>query len=131
MPKLHVLPPEGTMQYQRNVSFEEQVGTWLLKSGWQVFYPKSDHGHKTDLVVSNGPNFYRIQVKTLTKLDCNQVVVNKWQGSLVDYVVYFVHDAGFGYVVRAFENPHMILSRTSHVRFNASDADFCRAFQKI
>lgn len=49
----------------------------------------------------------------------------------MDYLVYFVHDAGFGYVVRAFEKPHMILSRTSHVRFNASDADFCRAFQKI
>lgn len=131
MPKLHILPPEGTLQYQRNVSFEDQVGSWLLKSGWQVFYPKSDHGHKTDLVVSNGPNFYRIQVKTLVKPDSNQVVQNKWQGSLVDYVVYFVHEKGFGYVVRAFENSQMVLSRTSHVRFNASDVDFCRAFQRI
>lgn len=61
------------MKYQRNVSFEDQVGSWLLKSGWQVFYPKSDHGHKTDLLVSNGPNFYRIQVKTLEKRTCQEL----------------------------------------------------------
>lgn len=131
MPKLQILPPEGTLKYQRNISFEDQVGSWLLKSGWQVFYPKSDHGHKTDLLVSNGPNFYRIQVKTLEKPDCNQIVQNKWQGSFVTYVVYFIHNTDFGYVVRAFNKPQMALSRTSHIRFNTIDVDFCRAFENI
>lgn len=131
MPKLHTLPPEGTLQYQRNVSFEEQAGSWLLKDGWQVFYPKCDHGHKTDLLVSNGPDFFRIQVKTLCKPDCNQVVQNKWKGSDVHYVIYFIHDEGHGYVVRPFKESEMVLNRTSHVRFKRNDVDFCRAFQQI
>lgn len=131
MPKLQSLPSEGTLKYQRNVSFEDQVGTWLLKCGWQVFYPKSDHGHKTDLLVSNGPNFYRIQVKTLEKADCHQWVQNKWQGSGVDYVIYFVHHEGFGYVCRPFTASRMRLCKLSHVRFKANDEDFCRAFETI
>jgi hypothetical protein len=37
--------------------------------GLQVFLPLLDHGHKTDLLVSDGPNDYRIQIKTIEAQD--------------------------------------------------------------
>lgn len=131
MPTLHTMPPEGTLKYQRNISFEDQVGTWLSRSGWEVFYTRTDHGHKTDVLVSNGPKFYRLQVKTLCKSDPNQIVQNKWRESRVDYVIYFVHDQEFGYVIKPFEDPQMKLNRTSHIRFVSSNKDFCHAFHRM
>jgi len=37
-----------------------------------------DHYMKTDLLVSDGNNFYRIQVKTIESHDESHVVENKW-----------------------------------------------------
>lgn len=131
MPTLHHLPSEGTLKYQRNISFEDQVGTWLSRSGWEVFYPRTDHGHKTDVLVSSGPNFYRLQVKTLCKACPDQIVQNKWRDSQVDYVIYFIPEEGFGYVVKPFKERCRMLSRTSHIRFKSTDQDFCQAFHRI
>jgi hypothetical protein len=40
-----------------------------MEDGWQVFVPLLDHGHKTDLLVSDEPNYYRIQIKTIEAQD--------------------------------------------------------------
>jgi hypothetical protein len=37
----------------------------LMQDGWQVFSPILDHGHQTDLLISDGPNYYRMQIKTV------------------------------------------------------------------
>lgn len=130
MPVLH-LPSQGTLQYQENVSFENQVATWLLKHGWEVYYPMCDHGHQTDLLVSNGLSFFRLQVKTLKKPGFEQVVVNKWANSRVDYVIYFIHNQSVGCIARAFSEAQIPLYRTSHVRFRTAEESFCRAFALI
>lgn len=57
--------PQPTKQFCENVSFENQVEAWLLHDGWEVFKPNVDHGSKTDVLISDGNLYYRIQVKSL------------------------------------------------------------------
>jgi hypothetical protein len=42
----------------KNMAFESTVVSWLMHDGWQVFLPILDHGHKTDILISDGPHYH-------------------------------------------------------------------------
>ena len=65
MPRRMTTTKDGTHQVLKNSSFESLVVSWLMQDGWQVFVPILDNGHKTDILISDGPNYHRIQVKTV------------------------------------------------------------------
>ncbi len=65
MPRRLDAIPEGMKQALLNTAFENQVVTWLMQDGWQVFTPVLDHGHKTDVLISDGKRYFRIQIKTV------------------------------------------------------------------
>ena len=56
---------EQTLAAHKQLSFENLVAAWLLSDGWEVLIPAIDHGKKTDLVVADDSNYYRIQVKQM------------------------------------------------------------------
>ena len=60
-----------------------------MSDGWEVLIPAIDHGKKTDLVIADDKNYYRIQVKSIYSNDESTLVDNKWKGVVIDYVVYF------------------------------------------
>ncbi len=89
MPRRQTKTPPKTHQAMKNVSFEMVVASNLMQDGWQVFTPILDHGHQTDLLISDGPNYYRVQVKTVAAKGDDHVVENHWKDSDVDVVIYF------------------------------------------
>lgn len=36
-----------------------------MYDGWQVFIPVLDNGHKTDILISDGISYHRLQIKTI------------------------------------------------------------------
>ena len=58
---------------------------------------------KTDLLVSDGNNFYRIQIKTIEFHDESHVVENKWGEAKIDYVIYFSREDNWGYILKPFK----------------------------
>ena len=65
MPRRKTVTKATTHQAMKNASYESKLAGWLMQDGWQLFSPVLDHGHKTDILISDGPNYYRIQVKTI------------------------------------------------------------------
>ena len=115
-----------------NCSFESQCATWFMQGGWQVFTPLLDSGHKTDLVVSDGPNFYRIQVKTLATATKDVEVTNAWKGSDIDYVVYFAKGSNYwGWIIPAFDTSKKKLKNASGQRFQHTKTSFLKAFHSL
>lgn len=55
----------GTRQVLKNTAYVLEVAAWLLHDGWEVYQPFLDNGHCTDLLMSDGLNFHRIQIKTV------------------------------------------------------------------
>jgi hypothetical protein len=92
----------GTHQVLINSSYESRVVSWLMQDGWQIFTPILDHGHQTDILISDGPNYYRVQVKTIDAKSEDQLVENKWKESNVDCVIFFARNSNWGYVAPAF-----------------------------
>jgi hypothetical protein len=70
---------------------------------WEVFVPVIDHDMKTDLLVSDGVNSYRIQIKTVQSVDESHFVENKWDDAKIDYVIYFSKNANWGYIAKPFK----------------------------
>ena len=54
-----------------------------MQDGWQVFSPVLDNGHQTDILISDGPNFHRLQVKTIDSSDEEAKIENRWKDSHV------------------------------------------------
>ncbi len=79
---------DGTHQVLKNSSFESMVVSWLMQDGWQVFIPVLDNGHQTDILISDGPNYHRLQVKTVEATGEDHVVENRWKESNVDVVIF-------------------------------------------
>ncbi len=63
MPRRMTATKKGTHQALKNSSFESMVVSWLMQDGWQVFTPVLDNGHQTDILISDGSNYHRIQEK--------------------------------------------------------------------
>ena len=121
----------GTHQVLKNSSFESMVVSWLMQDGWEVFTPMLDNGHQTDILISDGPNYHRIQIKTVEASGEDHVVENRWKESNVDVVVFFARNSTWGYVVPAFTENKSKLNSTGHQRFNATKNEFLKAFHKL
>ncbi len=119
---------EGTQKTLKNVSYEICVVSWLMHDGWQVFLPVLDNGHKTDILISDGPNYYRIQVKTVEATGEAHKLKNQWKGFNVDMVIAFARNSTWGYVMPAFQENKRPLNFDGHQRFDQNKNDFLRAF---
>lgn len=131
MPRRLTATKEGTHQALKNISHEMKVVSWLMQDGWQVFTPVLDNGHSTDILISDGPNYHRIQVKTVDAGSEDQWVENKWKDSNVDVVVYFARNSNWGYVAPAFSTNRSLLNTEGHIKFSDTKNDFLKAFHKI
>lgn len=102
-----------------------------MQDGWQVFLPILDHGHQTDILISDGPNYHRIQVKTFQSTGKVQTVQNAWEGSNVDLVVFLPRNGDWGIIAPAFKEKHRLLHHEEHRRFQRNRKDFLRQFHQI
>lgn len=102
-----------------------------MYDGWQVFLPILDHGHQTDMVISDGPHFFRIQVKTVDAKGEDHWLQNSWKGSDVDIVVVFVRSSNWGIVGPAFASNRRRLNHEDHHRFKIDRKAFLKEFHKL
>ena len=131
MPKRSTPHLPGTRKYLRNCSFELLCAHWLVRAGWQVFTPLFDHGHQTDLLVSDGPKYFRIQVKTVEAGSDDLIVDNKWSGSDVHYVAVFARNSSWGIIFPAFAEKRRNLKDTGGAKFEIKPASFMKAFHEL
>lgn len=131
MPRRMTATKDGTHQVLKNSSFESLVVSWLMQDGWQVFVPILDNGHQTDILISDGPNYHRIQVKTVEATGETHKIDNRWQESSVDVVVVFARNANWGYVMPAFIQNQRRLNAEGHEKFVQGKKSFLKAFHKI
>lgn len=120
-----------TLAAHKQLSYENLVAAWLTGDGWEVLIPAIDHGKKTDLVIADETNFYRIQVKTVESSDDRITVENKWEDAKIDYVIYFSRTAEWGYIAPAFNEKRKRLNSPDHIRFHNHPTNFLKAFKKI
>ncbi len=133
MPTRKTKTAPETHQCMKNTAYESIVKAWLMQDGWQVFSPELDHGHQTDMLISDGNHYYRIQVKTVGANGKDHVVEKKWDdANQVDVVVYFVRNSNWGMVAPAFKETKRPLDHKEHFRFDSSSYnDFKKAFHLI
>lgn len=131
MPKRTTPHVAGTRQYYQNCSFELLCAHWFAKTGWQVFTPIFDHGHQTDLIVSDGPEYFRIQVKTVDASSKELEIENKWKGSNVHYVALFARNSSWGSIFPAFAEDKRKLKDSGGSRFQLTHASFMKAFHSL
>jgi hypothetical protein len=131
MPKRSTAHKDGTKQYLQNCSFELLCAHWFVKAGWEVFTPLFDHGHKTDLLVSDGPKYYRVQVKTVEAESEDTVLENRWSGSQVHYVAVFVRHSSRGTIFPAFTDAKRKLKDAGGEKFALTRAAFMKAFHSL
>jgi len=102
-----------------------------MQDGWQVFIPILDHGHQTDLLISDGPNYYRIQVKTVDATGDAHMVQNRWEGSDIDVVIFFARNSNWGYITPAFQEKERALNHEGHRKFTQNKKEFLREFHQL
>lgn len=131
MPRRMTPTAEGTHQALKNTAYESIVISWLMQDGWQVFTPVLDNGHQTDILISDGPNYHRIQVKTVEASGERHPIINRWADSHVNVVVAFARNSNWGYVMPAFTEPKRALNSPGHYKFEQTKNDFLRAFHQL
>ncbi len=131
MPRRLTQTKAGTHQALKNTSFESMVVSWLMQDGWQVFLPVLDHGHQTDILVSDGPNYFRIQVKTVDASGDDHIIENRWKDSNVDVVIFFARNSNWGYITPAFEENKRPLNHMSHRKFLQGRKEFLKEFHQL
>lgn len=131
MPVLNATLKATTLAAHKQLSYEQLLSAWLSGNGWEVLIPVIDHGKKTDLVIADDMNFYRIQVKSVQTNDETVWVENKWHGVKIDYVVYFSTIGEWGYITPAFPEVGRYLNSSGHIRFHKHPNNFLKAFKKI
>ncbi|KLU01615.1 hypothetical protein RISK_006331 [Rhodopirellula islandica] len=120
----------ATHQTLKNIAVESLIASWLMHDGWQVFRPMLDHAHKTDLLISDGPHFHRIQVKTFEKKK-GQEFTNCWSPCPVDYVVFMVRNGNWGVITPGFTEKRRPIDHKEHRKFEKKKRDFLCAFHQI
>ncbi|QQX81277.1 hypothetical protein JK628_05245 [Shewanella sp. KX20019] len=131
MPVKHVQRTAPANNYYRNTSFETLAVSWLTYDGWEVFTPIIDHDMKTDLLISDGDNFYRIQIKTVETNDESFQVENRWGDAKIDFVIYFSKSANWGYIMKPFMQKKKSLKAKGHIKFHQHAKPFIKAFSAI
>ncbi len=132
MPRRSTKTKEQTHQTLKNMSYESMAISWLMYDGWQVFTPMLDNGHQTDILISDGPNYYRIQIKTVEASGEDHLVENRWENSNVNYVIYFARNSTWGYIAPAFSEKKRALNHKEHCRFESnSRSEFLKQLHKI
>ncbi|MCK4586314.1 MAG: hypothetical protein KAU29_03175 [Gammaproteobacteria bacterium] len=131
MPRRMTATKEGTHQVLKNSSFESLVVSWLMQDGWQVFTPVLDNGHQTDILISDGPNYHRIQVKTVEASGKDHELENRWKDSNVDVIVAFARNGNWGYVMPAFTQNRRKLNYEGHQKFVQNKKEFLKAFHLL
>jgi hypothetical protein len=131
MPRRTTASKPDTAKHLKNHSFETLVAAWFTQARWQVFIPLFDHGHCTDLLISDGPKYYRIQVKTIEAQKENVKVENKWSHSNVQFVALFAKNSNWGYIFPAFAEKRKRLNAEGHERFQQNRHDFLKAFHSL
>ena len=131
MPRRLTATKDGAHKVMKNIAYESMVVSWLLKDGWQVFLPLLDHGHKTDILISDGPNFHRIQVKTVDAATEDADYPNRWEDSNLDVVVFFARNSNWGYIAPAYLEKSRPLNHESHRRFDQGQKQFLKEFHKL
>lgn len=128
MPKRTTGLSDENAKLYKNHSCELLVAGWLMHGGWQVFFPLLDAAHAVDLIASDGPKSYRLQIKTVESQKLDQHVKNAWKGKPIDYVIYFAQSSNWGYVCPAFTTNTKRLNDPAHKRFEPSPNSFLTAF---
>ncbi len=133
MPKRQTKTADETHQAMKNTAYESIVKAWLMQDGWQVFSPELDHGHQTDVLISDGDHYYRIQVKTVEANGKSHLVHKMWQDeNHIDVVVYFVRNSNWGVIAPAFTEKKRALDHPEHFRFDSANYnEFKTAFHLI
>ncbi|QUN04795.1 hypothetical protein KDN34_11095 [Shewanella yunxiaonensis] len=119
-----------TAKFFKSISYETLAASWFQMDGWEVFLPMTDHGSKTDLVISDGTHFYRIQVKSLDTHDDNIVVESQWEGVDIDYVLFFSRLDNWGYITPPFRGKTR-LNSDGHIRFHQHHKNFNMMFARV
>lgn len=128
MPRRSTTLGEAHARLHKNHSFELLVATWLMDGGWQVFTPLLDAAHAVDLIASDGPSSYRLQIKSIESQDEEHLVHNMWKGRHIDFVIYFAQRSNWGYVCPAFTSNRKRLNDPSHKKFLKNSKSFLEAF---
>jgi len=128
MPKRTTGLTDAHARLHKNHSYELLVATWLMNGGWQVFGPLLDAAHAVDLIASDGPKSYRLQIKSLESQDEDRLVPNVWKDRHIDYVIYFAQRSNWGYVCPAFITNQKRLNDYAHKRFLQNPKSFMTAF---
>jgi hypothetical protein len=128
MPKRTTGLSDANARLHKNHSFELLVATWLMHGGWQVFTPLLDAVHAVDLIASDGPNSYRLQIKSIESQYERHQVSNAWKGRHIDFVIYFAQRSNWGYVCPAFDTNQKLLNDSTHKRFDRDAKSFLAAF---
>ena len=133
MPTRQTHTATTTHEVMKNTAYENIVKGWLMHAGWQVFSPELDHGHKTDVLISDGKQNHRVQVKTVGAKGKDHVVQKQWEDEhSIDVVVYFARNSSWGVVAPAFTENKRPLNHPEHVRFSSlSQKEFLAAFHAI
>ncbi len=131
MPKMNVIPPLPTKTHFKSISYETLAASWFTSGGWEVLLPMIDHGKKTDLVLSDDSNFYRIQIKSLETKEEQVFVHNAWGDVSIDFVIYFSRVGNWGYILCPFQEKKKLLNSPDHIRFHQHPKNFLKAFDRI
>jgi replicative DNA helicase len=131
MPVKNSTIKQQTLAAHEQLSYESLVASWLMSDGWEVLIPAIDHGKKTDLVIADDTNYYRIQVKSIESNNTSIRVENRWKGAKIDYVIFFSRAGDWGYILPAFQESSKRLNAEGHIRFHAHRKNFLKAFEKI
>lgn len=131
MPILNANLKPTTLAAHHQLSFEQQVAAWLSSAGWEVLVPTVDHGRKTDLVIADDGDYYRIQIKSVQARTPNIRVENKWRGARLDYVIYFSTLADWGFITPAFPETSRPLDAPGHARFHTHRTNFLKVFRQV
>jgi hypothetical protein len=128
MPKRTTALANEHARLHKNHSYELLVATWLMNGGWQVFTPLLDAAHAVDLIASDGPKSYRLQIKSIESQDESCAVKNAWKDRHIDFVIYFAQRSNWGYICPAFATNQKRLNDSAHRRFQQNSKEFLAAF---
>ncbi|UAA39920.1 hypothetical protein KIH87_06085 [Paraneptunicella aestuarii] len=130
MPKKHQSLPSQSECFYKSIAYEHLVASWLLNDGWNVFLPLVDHGMKTDVVISDGVKFYRIQVKSVETSNEHSMVECQWNKVNIDYIIYFSRKEKWGYMTHSFTGKRK-LNHKAHIKFQQTPEHFAQAFNSL